>query len=269
MSTNLTFTKSNQRFSIRDLVALSLNEKHSNRFLLAKGLIMAEPELKNEKIKEQLAELIETKGISAYLKRCLASKTYLHPEGREYLNEFLLANGLRNKKIRRRIYLLLTDTVANMNRYSEYYSSLLKAYDDQIKGFQKIIKADIDRTRPNTISSEQKMTLHRILSCYAKRNPRLSYCQGMSLLCYHILCLGFEEEETFWIFSYVIERLLPIDYYIDMAIVMCDIGLTKHLLLTQFPALVSHLQQKQIDLNQFLINWFITVFTSLDNEKVS
>ena len=137
-----------------------------------------------------------------------------------------------------------------------------------MKHLRKIIEMDILRTYAKEITTEQKSALFRILYSYAKRNMEIGYCQGMNIIAYYLLKLGFHEERVFWIFTYIIENLVPKGYYTNMIAVISDINIFKHILSVLQPNLVLHLSKLLIDIKHFLIPWFLMIFTNLHNFEV-
>lgn len=165
--------------------------------------------------------------------------------------------------------MLLTDASANIDRYKGYYTDLQAAYNDQFGTTKNIIEKDIRRTYAKEITKEQKEALFRILFSYAKRNGKLGYCQGMNVLAYFLLNFGFTEEQSFWILAYIVETLIPKGYYTNMVAVISDISLLKHLFAVLLPYLATHFQKYAIDVNHFLVPWFLMAFTNIDNLEVS
>lgn len=96
--------------------------------------------------------------------------------------------------------------------------------------------------------------LRNVLQTYCKRNPTIGYCQGMNFLVGRLLKVMTDirkkervkeeqssnemsayydeiqqqiddekdEEEAFWIFTMMVESILPIDYYSNMVGVLID-----------------------------------------------
>lgn len=173
------------------------------------------------------------------------------------------------KRLTNQIWLLLTDTTANMHRHSGYYSSLVNSFNDHIQSTKNIIQNDIKRTYARTITQDTKDKMLRVLFGYAKRNMEMGYCQGMNFICYHFLEEGFSEEETFWILAHIFEQLINKDYYINMVPIIADVKLFKYLLKQQKSKLVAHIQYLSADLSFVLIPWFVMVFTNIQNSKVN
>jgi hypothetical protein len=55
-------------------------------------------------------------------------------------------------------------------------------------------------------------SIRKILVAYTKRNPIVGYCQGMNFVLGRLIKI-LSEEEAFWVFTMLIEHILPIDYY--------------------------------------------------------
>ena len=155
-----------------------------------------------------------------------------------------------------------------MEIYKEYYQQLDKSYNEHLLKTKKIIVMDIKRTYANINTQETKDKMLRILYNFSKRNTEIGYCQGMNFVCYHFLEYGFSEEETFWIMSYLLENLIPKNYYVNMVPLITDIKMLKQLLNHKNNNLVKHLQNLNVDLNFLLIPWFVMIFTNLSNKDV-
>ena len=168
-----------------------------------------------------------------------------------------------------KIWLLLTDTVGNLGRYPNYYNNLNDTFNSHMLSSKRIIEMDILRTNADTITPEIKAKMRRILYNYAKRNMKIGYCQGMNFICFYFLSCGFTEEETFWILVYIIENLIPRDYYINMVPIISDIKMFRHILNEKCPKLVQQIQKISVDLNFILIPWFVMAFANIDNDEVS
>lgn len=156
-----------------------------------------------------------------------------------------------------------------MDRYKGYYQHLQAVYDDQMHNVKRVIVMDIERTYAKQTSQETKNKMFRILYSYAKRNMDTGYCQGINFIVYYLLELGFSEERTFWMLLFMVENLIPKGYYSDMLPVIADIRLFKYILLIKFPLVAQHFHKFNVDLNFFLIPWFVMIFTNLKNLYVS
>lgn len=154
-----------------------------------------------------------------------------------------------------------------MDRYAGYYDHLNANFDDQLGDYKCIILSDIRRTHSDVLTQDSKDKMFRILHSYSKRNAEIGYCQGMNFMCYHFLELGFSEEQTFWILTYIFEQIVPKNYYINMVPVVADVKLFKHMLRVTNPELGRHLARLKCDLGYILIPWFIMAFVSIKNNE--
>lgn len=57
--------------------------------------------------------------------------------------------------------------------------------------------------------------MKRICIAYTQRNPIIGYVQGMNFIVGRLIKY-LNEEESFWVFTMIIESILPIDYYTKM-----------------------------------------------------
>lgn len=72
-------------------------------------------------------------------------------------------------------------------------------------------------------------SIRRILVNYTKRNPLVGYCQGMNFVLGRLIKY-LTEEEAFWVFSMLIESILPIDFYTQMVGVQNEVKIFQDLL---------------------------------------
>jgi len=121
-----------------------------------------------------------------------------------------------------------------MDRHKGYYNDLLNSFSTEMSSYKKIMVHDIHR-------------------------------KGINFLCYFLLEMGFEEEQTFWIICYVFERLIPHNYLINMIPIIADIELLRMVLDRHVPELMRHLSSLNVDLNFILLPFFVTAFTSIKN----
>jgi hypothetical protein len=54
--------------------------------------------------------------------------------------------------------------------------------------------------------------LRRILQAFAIHNPEIGYCQSLNFIV-GMMIIFMTEEDAFWLFVTVVEKLLPSDYY--------------------------------------------------------
>lgn len=103
-------------------------------------------------------------------------------------------------------------TAKSTETYSHLLTLLPTLHRTQISAD---IEKDLLRTFPERIGNDdiefiEKM--RRLLMTYAIRNPTVGYCQSMNYIC-ALLLFHMEEERAFWVFTMIIEDILPPNYY--------------------------------------------------------
>jgi hypothetical protein len=72
------------------------------------------------------------------------------------------------------------------------------------------------------------------------------------------------EEETFWVFTQIIESILPINFYSEMAGLIIDVDILLCLIAKYFPSFIMFLEQNDFFLEYFkniLMQMFVSLFT--------
>ena len=169
-----------------------------------------------------------------------------------------------------------------LNKNKGQYTKLLKAFDILIKNkhpfyiyIQKKISLDLNRT-----FSKEKLfqipknidILKNVLYAFTVRNVSINYCQGLNTIVGHLLkMMDFKEEETFYLFLILLEKILPHDYYLFSIGVEADLNIIKLLLDKYEPDLMEHLKKINCDLILFgVFTQFITsLFTFKINESIT
>lgn len=72
--------------------------------------------------------------------------------------------------------------------------------------------------------------------------------------------MGVDEEEIFWVMTYLLENVFPKDYFTNMIPLLSDIKLIKYFLKELNPKMLEFLQKRMIDLNMILLPWFLLAF---------
>mmetsp|Transcript_13752 Transcript_13752/g.34335 ORF Transcript_13752/g.34335 Transcript_13752/m.34335 type:complete len:647 (-) Transcript_13752:342-2282(-) len=129
------------------------------------------------------------------------------------------------------------------------------------------IDKDINRTFPGhpiIAAPEGQAALRRMLRAYcAGRNPHTGYCQGMNFVGAMLLLVMQNEQDAFWMFVLMIERLLPADYYTDGLVgVRVDSSVLVDLMQQRLPSLYQHLHDTGVlpMLPIVTTQWFISLF---------
>ena len=98
--------------------------------------------------------------------------------------------------------------------------------------------------------------------CSYSRNPAVGYCQGMNLLAATLLLVHAAEEDAFWAFAALLERVLPMGFFSPTLLPSraCPLVLLE-LVREHLPKLFAHLQELGIDLPAICFSWFLSLFT--------
>ena len=113
--------------------------------------------------------------------------------------------------------------------------------------------------------------LKNILVCYSIRNSTVGYCQGMNFIGGTILLIMENEEQAFWVFIQILERILPITYYSELIGIVVETTLVENILGLYFPDLFKFIIDSNfnIPLRNFIHKWMVCLFTqNLSSEMV-
>ncbi|XP_048401827.1 TBC1 domain family member 10A isoform X3 [Stegostoma tigrinum] len=134
------------------------------------------------------------------------------------------------------------------------------------------IVLDVERSFPthcslmgkNPEAKEGQAKLFRILSAYAKYNPQIGYCQGMSYIA-AMLLMNMQEEDAFWAFVVLLEKpkYLAGFYEHSLDTIQRHAKIFQQLLKHRMPCLWQHMDNLEVAPLLFITTWFLTLFTSL------
>ena len=82
------------------------------------------PNRQQNQKKSSIAKLVSKKGIGHYINSCVGRKCFLPAEGRGLIVKAVKKGGVKNEEVRKRLWLLLTETYANIKLHENYYSNL-------------------------------------------------------------------------------------------------------------------------------------------------
>ncbi|XP_059091006.1 TBC1 domain family member 2B-like isoform X2 [Tigriopus californicus] len=158
---------------------------------------------------------------------------------------------------------------------TDYYQKVLSNYNpgQTISPAAKQIELDLLRTLPNNKHYDGPYAdgiakLRRVLLAYSVHNPEVEYCQGFNRIV-AIALLFMQEEDAFWLLVYIIEHLMPPEYYSrDKQLIgaQVDQAVLRELLMEKLPKLGTHFANHGVDAGMFTLNWFLCVF--VDNIPV-
>lgn len=102
--------------------------------------------------------------------------------------------------------------------------------------------------------------LKNILTAYVRRNPTLGYCQGLNYVAAHLLRY-MDEEEAFWTFAAIIERVLPLDHYLCMVGTLVDQKIFARLIRKTLPRVWTVLKNFGVSPHVVSVQWVVCLFT--------
>ena len=166
----------------------------------------------------------------------------------------LLYTHLPNK-YRSDFWFIASGAKREMLNNQGYYNSILKDFPNGTQSpCEEVLKLDINRTFPYLDffkKEENKKKLTNILTAFVRRNATIGYSQGFNFIAGKLLIVIQDEEKTFWIFTQIIERYLPGDFYLlfygvrkDMKVIEKIIKKELHFLDTNTELCISNLISK-------------------------
>ena len=95
-----------------------------------------------------------------------------------------------------------------------------------------------------------------------RRNPAIGYCQGMNLVASTLLLVFANQEEAFWVFVAILERILPAEFFSPSLLISraCPMVLLDYVE-EHLPKLFKHLGDMSVDLPAICFSWFLSLFT--------
>ena len=160
-----------------------------------------------------------------------------------------------------------------MKENPNYYTNLLTNYPKTINdNYYQIIKQDLPRTYID--KNEETLyikKLENILIAYSRRNQFIGYCQGFNFIVSFILKIINNEEESFWLFVQIIEKILPLNYYSNVLGVLVYSALIEQLLFQFLPELFNFIQNNcfEIHITNLLYKWLLSLFIEDFPENLS
>ena len=149
--------------------------------------------------------------------------------------KYLYLNDLIPKQYHSELWYISIGAKREQINNPNYYKNLINNYPYFIpSAHEKQIELDIPRTfvDPNLQNcSDLKIKLRNILIAYSKRNITIGYCQGFNFMVGKLLqYYNYNEEKTFWVFTQILENILPLNYFITMYGVLIDTNIIMDIL---------------------------------------
>ncbi|ODV88348.1 hypothetical protein CANCADRAFT_4481 [Tortispora caseinolytica NRRL Y-17796] len=159
---------------------------------------------------------------------------------------------------------------ASRLRVPGYYSELTNEYydADTDKTRDAIMQIDLDmhRTMPNNVffgsNGKGTVKLRRILIAYARKNPDVSYCQGMNMIAAILLLVHPTEEDAFWNLGAILENIFPENYFATpLLVARADQIVLQNYINELLPRISKKFRIIDVDSAALTLNWFLSCFT--------
>lgn len=164
--------------------------------------------------------------------------------------------------------MLLTDTEANKHHHNILFTDLTNSFKNTFNEYDTIIEKDLIRTPSCNNNKLHKQKLQNVLRALVRKNSEKGYLQGFNFIADYFLLNGFNQEETFWIMSYILEKLLHPQFYIEFFPLFSDIKFLKVIIFHLNTDLFNHLTSLKIDFFFLLHKWFLLHFLEDSNCEV-
>ena len=194
-----------------------------------------------------------------------SSKKYLTHEDKNIL-QYCFQSPLPDE-LREEYWLLITGAKLLKEQNPNYYNILLNKYPSNpfSEKNENQIYLDIYRTFPEDeeFKKEKIESLKNVLTAYSRRHCSLGYCQGFNYIVGKLLKVVKNEEDVFWIFTQIIENLLPINYYYDSIGIIIDNNILFEKMEILNQTLMKHFKKHKFELliKNILYKWLICLFS--------
>ena len=210
----------------------------------------------------------------------LNSMKYLHLAE---MSNLLLLNKQTSQTISSALYqhLLLNTSIANTTAHIAIWKKLLSSSDVTRRLSYKSIQASIQHTslpifdiinldilRTHFVSDEQafQAKIKRILYSLALTHPGINYYQGMNYIAAFLITYTNNEEETFNIFSLLLDNTDYSDLFANELKRMNKyFYVVDRLICLYLPEVFTHLKLENVSVAYYASPWFVTLFTNALN----
>ena len=154
-----------------------------------------------------------------------------------------------------------------------YYNKLLQYSKTIPCPSEKQIILDLRRTFPeekDCMTDSFLEKLKNVLMCYSIRNTSVGYCQGMNFIGGRLLLIMGNEEQTFWLFVQIMEKILSIIYYSELVGIVVETTIIENLISFYFPKLQEYFIDNNfnVPLRNFIHKWMVGLFTQTLSPKM-
>ena len=178
------------------------------------------------------------------------------------------------KEHRAKIWMIASGAMREKCNNPQYYTTLRDFPEGIPSPYETQIEMDLHRTFPQDPFFKKKTTIDsmkNILLAYSRRNISIGYCQGFNFIVGRILTIVNSEEDAFWLFVVIIESILPLNYYSELAGIIIDTSILHWLFKAYNEEVYAHLTKLnyQYSINNLLYKWFVSLFIQNTSEECS
>lgn len=171
-----------------------------------------------------------------------------------FMSEGEIPPGHRGK-----IWLYLSGTHDIIRACGGIYEKVVEDHANQHSEATAQIAKDLERTFPGSSGGFTRSSLQRVLEAYSRKNPTVGYCQGMNFIAAGLLVF-MNEEEAFWMMSWIVEHLLQQYYSHHLAGPQADAAILEHYLRKRIPSLYKHFKKIGLQISVLCTQWFMCLF---------
>jgi hypothetical protein len=166
------------------------------------------------------------------------------------------------------VWLTLSGTAVRVEENEGFCAKLLDRFGVVGGDLADSIEKDLQRTFPEhpllVAGGVGQRRLRRVLHALCWRNPLIDYCQSFNFIAALLLLFLDDEEAVFWTMCYILETLLPNDYYGTSLIgLRTDQAVLGELLKVHLPKLATHLAKVGFDPGVLVPAWVMSLFVGV------
>jgi hypothetical protein len=205
-------------------------------------------------------------------KELVADDKILYTKKEKSLIKDLLYNPIPSE-MRPKYWVIISGARQEMINNPGYYDKLKTlAKMAPNNPFIKPISLDLRRTFPAEAFFKDETNLEKlnnILLAFSFRNSiSIGYCQGFNFIVGRILMVTGKEEDTFWIFTKIVEDFLPFDFYLKFTGVRIDTSIVSSLL-SKTLDYYNKSEELKICLSNLVTRCFISLYCEIVGMDVS
>jgi hypothetical protein len=197
-------------------------------------------------------------------KELISSEKIVYNKKDKLLIRELLFNPMP-AEFRGKYWLIISGAKQEIINNPGYYNKLKKlAKIAPNFPYKKSISLDLRRTFPSIEYFKKQENLDKlrdILQAFSLRNSiSIGYCQGFNFIVAQILLVLDDEEQTFWVFTKILEDFLPLDFYLKFSGVRIDMSLAQSII-SKTLVFINKNEGLTLCINNLISRCFISLYS--------